>query len=561
MLSAAPAATIGLVISSAFSGALVAPAAWLSKLVVDALGNPSEKVSHLTLLAAAASLVAAAVGGIAYLGGWFAATLEGRLEQTVRYRLTEAVCRVDELAFFDDQDVNTLLVRARAASVEAPMSLVGGASTIASGLGTFVTMALVLWSAWPWMFLLILASAIPMALVQRRMSYVALGSMQTSALERDWAQYFERLAIQPNVAREARVYGCGPWILDQLGAHLRSGIQAQTRTKHRVAYLQFGMSLFGGFVSAIGCMVVAHSLAGRPNAPGSFVLFTASSVALQRIVVNVISTSGETLTALKMFADFEDFIGRARTAELPRLAVADSTLSLRLRNVGYGYKGRLDCLSSVTIDFVPGRTYLIVGPNGSGKSTLMQILAGLRAPTHGQIQWLTRSGGSTDSRGRVVIVDQDCVRYELSLADNVLLGKAAPLADLFSVLEDVGLTALTTDLSVGARTLLTLSRQDGGDQGSLLSGGQWQRVACARALCRLPADLLILDEVTSGLDAEGAEGLLRLLLQRNRRGITVLISHEPKHEVYVDEVLRLVDGELRLQPTAPRPLHPTPAAP
>ncbi|MGW4793862.1 ATP-binding cassette domain-containing protein [Nonomuraea sp. NPDC004297] len=164
----------------------------------------------------------------------------------------------------------------------------------------------------------------------------------------------------------------------------------------------------------------------------------------------------------------------------------------------------------------PGERLAIVGRNGAGKTTLVKLLAGLYAPRRG-----------TAATRPAVVVFQDFVRYPLPLRDNVRLGAPAfdgTDADVLAALEAVDALDLLRDLPDGLDTPLSRAFTGGRD----LSGGQWQKVALARAVYALDADrrrVLIVDEPTAHLDARAEREVFDRLLDHTRGRTLVLISH------------------------------------
>ncbi len=222
------------------------------------------------------------------------------------------------------------------------------------------------------------------------------------------------------------------------------------------------------------------------------------------------------------------------------------TAVIELENVGYSYGGG-ELLSDVSIELVPGSFHFLTGPSGSGKTTLLKLCYGALLPTSGQVRVFDEDMRGLDRdqmamlRRRIGVVHQDCRFLDhLPLADNIALpltvsGREAEQegSDLKELMEWVGLSSRASALPPE------------------LSGGERQRAALARAVIMSP-DVILADEPTGNVDWEMSQRLLKLLVELNRMGKTVLIaSHDlaliraAKSQVSV-RVLRITNRKLQL---------------
>jgi ATP-binding cassette subfamily B protein len=227
---------------------------------------------------------------------------------------------------------------------------------------------------------------------------------------------------------------------------------------------------------------------------------------------------------------------------------------IQLRDVWFRYSDDHPwVLRGVNLVIPAGQAVALVGLNGAGKSTLVKLLCRFYDPSRGTIHWDgvdLREVPPEDLRARISGVFQDHVAYHLSAEDNVAIGDVAAYGDLDRVraaARQAGMDETLAALPRGYQTLLTrmfLSEDDKQDPatGVVLSGGQWQRMALARAYFRAGRDLMILDEPSAGLDPE-AEAELHARIRRSRAGRTsLLISHRLNTVRDADLVVVLQDG-------------------
>jgi ATP-binding cassette subfamily B protein len=217
-------------------------------------------------------------------------------------------------------------------------------------------------------------------------------------------------------------------------------------------------------------------------------------------------------------------------------------------------------LRGVSLVIPRGQAVGLVGHNGAGKSTLVKLICRLYEPDRGTILWDGRDLRDLDLaalRDRMSVMFQDFMAYELSAAENIAVGDLGREGDRPALETAARRADIHEDLAAlpkGYDTLLTrtyfdLADRDDPQTGVLLSGGQWQRVAVARALLRADRDLLILDEPSSGLDAEAEHEIHSSLRAGRTEYATVLISHRLNTIRDTDHIVVLADGIISEQGT------------
>ena len=246
--------------------------------------------------------------------------------------------------------------------------------------------------------------------------------------------------------------------------------------------------------------------------------------------------------------NFEQFRQRNLTPvhRINAATVPKSPKSITVDSVSYRYPvGHEDVLGGVSLTLRPGQVVAIVGPNGSGKSTLAKLLCGLIPPSSGTIRWDDVDLANCDPaavRQRVAPVFQDFTRFEHTAAQAIGFGDLSRLDDREAVkhaAHEAGADSFIESLPAGYETRLSTAFAGGTD----LSGGQWQRLAIARAFFR-DAPLVIMDEPAAALDARTEMDLFERLHELGRNRMVLFISHRFATVHRADHIIVLIGGRV-----------------
>lgn len=212
-------------------------------------------------------------------------------------------------------------------------------------------------------------------------------------------------------------------------------------------------------------------------------------------------------------------------------------ISLEIEGLGFRYPGAAQPLfSGLSVRLEAGRSYALMGPSGAGKSTLVDLLAGNGSPDAGHIHVAGRILTPSDMRRLVLVVEQSPKIFSMSIRENLTLGRGYPEAHLRDVIRATRLETFVDELDAGLDTVLDY-------QAGNVSGGQLQRLALARALLQNPA-VLILDESTTGLDAEVKQALIANVKARMVNSILLFVTHDAAVAAQTDVCLQMQGGAL-----------------
>ncbi|GAA1588818.1 ABC transporter ATP-binding protein [Actinomadura kijaniata] len=525
-------------------------AAWLTKDVLDRVAADRPVLASALLLAVAGGAAALVPQVIQYVE----AEAQRAVDLTARERLYGALARMPGLRRLEDPRFHDRLSLAAETGPTGPSEVVGGALGAAQGLlmlGGFVGTLVVL-NAWM-LVPVLLAGAVALHGQFRLGRFRArLHGGLGHALRREF--FYAQLLTSLSAAKEVRLFGLGGLFGARMLTELRWSNAQRRRMDRRELLVQAGHGLLGSVVAGAGLVwAVGAARAGRLTV-GDVSMFVAAVAGVQAGLTVMVSSLGRTQEALLLFGHYRHVVTAG--PDLPAVAegeVPPLRHGIELRDVWFRYGEDLPwVLRGVNLTIPAGAATALVGPNGGGKSTLVKLLCRFYDPTRGAILWDgtdLRELPVAGLRRRIGTVFQDFMAYELSAAENIAVGDPDAREDrarIVAAARRAGCDRALAALPWGYDTVLSRAfesaEQDDPGSGVLLSGGQWQRVALARALLRDRADLLILDEPSSGLDAE-AEAEVHRGLREHRAGRTsLLVSHRLSTVRDADAIVALEEG-------------------
>lgn len=318
------------------------------------------------------------------------------------------------------------------------------------------------------------------------------------------------------------------------------------------------LALLGALVAGAGILWTVRGTALGVYSLGDLTALVAALAGTQLALSTSVLQFSQLYQHLLIFGHYADVT--AMESDLPQSAEPTATPALtqgiEFRDVWFRYDERLPwALRGVSLTLPAGQATGLVGQNGSGKSTLVKLLCRFYDPQRGTILWDgvdLRDLDPDDLRARITAVFQDYVCYELTAAENIAIGDLTALDDadrLTAAADAAGMAPTLGALPRGYQTLLSRVMVNGADPesdevGTLLSGGQWQRLAIARAAVRTDRDLMIMDEPSAGLDAR-AEYEVAEQLRHQRAGRTsLLITHRLAAMRQTDHIIVLAEGSV-----------------
>ncbi len=555
----------GVLLAGCVAGAMPLPAAWATQHLVDGLSAGTFGAGMALALATMVAGFAAAATQVSYLSAIVGASLEARSRIRSERLLLDATMRHVGTEFLDDPDEHDSLTLAREGIRMIPTLIPSAIVEVVSTLVTFVGYGVLLWSSWPLMVLALVAVSAPTAYIQVRINHASGRIVERNAPAQRWERYFGSLFVTPDAARDMRLHGSSGYLRTRFDAALSQAQWSEVAAVKKATGARMALVGAHGLVVVAGTAWAAVGAAHGRVTVGDFVLFTTAVMAIQTRAASLLNLQGRLSVSLRLFGHYQRFVRANSTStasELSHVPLPTPCLSdaIHFEDVWFRYSEDQEwILRGLNLTIPAGKTTALVGPNGAGKSTIVRLLLRLNTPSRGRVLWdgvdIARFD-PVDYRRHVTGVLQERPRYEMSLRDNVSLGRDSRLGSggpdeaTYTELAAARLTGMIESLPHGADTMLSTQRRDAsGDAGITLSGGQWDRVAVARAryaqLLGEPIDLVVLDEPNAGLDPISEAQLMGDILAFGEGATRLIISHRLGLVAESDHVVVMSDGEIR----------------
>ncbi|MFK3979497.1 ABC transporter ATP-binding protein [Micromonospora sp. NPDC050397] len=535
-------ATVGAGVMAAFG--LLATQRVLVELFAG--GPTPDKVTAalpaLGLLAAATAVRA----GLGIATGYAQNGLNPRVSREVERGLFEVTTLVrldafDEDAFADDME--------RASrGTDSAIALVQGAMNLLAGLVSLLAVTVAVIVIHPLLLLALLVATLPNAWAALRAGHQRYQTYIAGSVRRRRRWILHRLMAERASAPELRSYGLRRFLLDQYDRVMGVETEIQIALARRVTTTTSVGSVIGGLATGVVYVLLGVLLLNGQIPLAAAATCVIAVQAAQRSLTTVTFHIDHIYSDGQHFSDYTGFMTRADNY-LPAAAGGTPVSPLReltVRGVSLRYPERVDpAVDDVTLTIRAGQTVAFVGENGSGKTTLAAMIAALRAPSEGSVEWNGRDLRDWDPdglRARIAVVTQEYHKWPFTAATNIAIGDPdnEPRQDRIELAAERAVAhEMIRDLPHGYETLLDRTFANGQD----LSGGQWQRITAARGFLR-EAELLIMDEPSSALDPRAEDALFQAIRDRQGRVTTILITHRLANVRHADRIFVLHDGAL-----------------
>ena len=535
-------------------GLLPAAIVYLSKILVDslvaALGSGSALADvrpllwPLMLLVLTLVLMAVAQSGLKIIRSIQSQMVQDRISAMIQRQCTQL-----DMSFYESSVSFDKLHRAKSDSAHRSLELVEALSSLLQNSITLTAMALILIPYGWWAPAALSASTLPVLFVvlYHRLRYYRWSIENTENERLAW--YYDWLLTGRDSAAEIRIFSLAEYFgaaFSRLREILRSESLALTRTQ---AGADLGAALFALLVTGLAMAWMVWRAVAGAFTMGDLALFYQAFNQGQRLMRALLENLGRMYGNSLFLADFFDFLDlkpRIGDPEHPQPVPEEINRRIRLQNVSFSYPGSSGrVLDGFSLNIEAGAITAVVGANGAGKSTLIKLLCRLYDPDSGIITFDDidiRDFALADLRRMVTVLFQEPLRYHATVADNIWFGDIRQEKDQAALAEAArvaGSERLVAGLADAYRTRLGRWFENSIE----LSGGEWQRLALARAFFR-KAPIIILDEPTSGMDSWSEIEWLRRFRRLARGRTTFIIAHRLTTAMQADIIHVLDQGKI-----------------
>lgn len=475
------------------------------------------------------------------------AMLAERFSNETSLRLMAHAATVD-LEDFEDSDFQDRLERARR-QASGRTSLIGQLFGQAQDALTVATFAAGLVIYAPWLIALLAVALVPAFIGEAHFNAEVYALNYRRTPQRRELDYLRQTAASAETAKEVKIFGLNAFLI----ARYRAVADAFYAANRRIAWRRAG---WGSLLSALGTAayyaayvyIVWRTLHGDFSIGDLTFLagsFRRLNALLESLLTGFSQVAGQALYLDDLFSFFA-VAPRLRVSSSPRPFPTTLREGYVFDGVGFRYPGaKAWAVRGLSLTVRAGETLALVGENGAGKTTLVKLLTRLYDPDEGRVLLEGHDLREYDLealRANVGVIFQDFVRYHLSAADNIAVGRIDARDDAARIV-DAARRSLADEviehLAGGYDQVLGRRFRSGVD----LSGGEWQKIAIARAYMR-DAPVLVLDEPTAALDARAEFEVFRRFQELSATKTTLLISHRFSSVRMADRIAVLVDGRV-----------------
>jgi ATP-binding cassette, subfamily B, bacterial len=561
-----PRYVVGILVLRVMRSAVPLAVLWIGKLIVDEVvqaiaasgrGDPVPW-TRLALLVGIELGIALVGEGLSRLSALLESLLGDLFANRTSVQLMQHAATLD-LEQFEDAEIYDKLERARRQTV-GRIGLFTMLLATLQDLITLVSLSVALAVYVPWLLILLVVAVLPSLLGETHFASLGYSLLYSWTPERRQLDYLRYIGASDISAKELKLFGLSDFLVGRYDRLSQEFYEANKALSVRRSVVSTLLAIVGtlGYYGAYG-VIIYLTVIGHQSRAGPFTIgvltflagsFRQSRDLIQRVLLSLAQVFEQALYLDDLFS-FLELEPKIRLKPGARAVPVPIKAGFVFEGVGFKYPGSEQwAVRGLDFSLAPGERLALVGENGAGKTTLVKLLARLYDPTEGRILLDgvdLREYDIESLRRNVGVIFQDFVRYDFALKENIAVGNIERVGDepAIKTAAERSLADSVAQRLAGRYDQMLGKRFEGGVD---LSGGEWQKVALARAYMR-DAQLLILDEPTAALDARAEYEVFLRFSELTKGRMAVLISHRFSTVRMADRILVLKSGRIVEQGT------------
>jgi ATP-binding cassette subfamily B protein len=452
------------------------------------------------------------------------------------------------LAQFEDSEFYDKLNRARQEASTKPLSLVNRTFSLIQNTIALASYAGLLIQFSVFAVLILVAAGLPLFFAEAKFSGERFRVFQWRSPLRRMLLYLEIVLAREDHAKEVKLFNLGPRLMQRYRDIFKGLYEEERRLTIRRDSWGFALGLISSLAFYGAYVWVALAAIQGTISLGQMTMYLMVFKQGQSAVSAMLSSIGGMYEDNLYLSNLYEYLEQPMQVSGGEATEgADPSQGIVFDDVSFTYPGvATPAIDRLSLTIGPGQHVALVGHNGSGKTTLVKLLAGLYAPDSGRISYQATDLAEWNPRAlrdRIGVIFQDFTRYQLKVGENIGVGDVGAM-------DEAGRWARAAEQSQASEFIELLTEgyetQLGRwfNKGQELSGGQWQRIALARAFMREGAEILVLDEPTSSMDAETETQVFEHFRALARDRIVILISHRFSTVRQADTIVLMEHGKI-----------------
>lgn len=472
----------------------------------------------------------------------------------IRLKIIAKAKTVDQ-ASFDCPEFYEKLENANREAGNRPIGILNATFNVISAAISIVSFIIILSTLSPWAPLVMIVAALPAAFVNYHFRRRSFWFIRNNSKERRQMNYYSGLMVDKNYSKEIKILGLGDTFVNKYETVFRRYYKGLKKIVLKEGTMRV---LVGVLMALANCALfayVAYDVVFGDGMIGDYSLYTGALSSVATYVTELVTATAMIYEGTLFIDNMINYMKEeptvvaniAANTKEARVPERGACHKIELRNVSFTYPGMKEpVLKNVNLTFKTGESTVIVGLNGAGKTTLIKLICRLYDPTEGEIYldgYPLKEYAPDKYYDMFGIIFQDFGRYSESASENIRFGDVNREFNK----EDIEISAINSgadsfirELPMGYDTALTRIFEENGTE---LSGGQWQKLSVARAFYK-DSDILIMDEPTASLDAIAEQEIFNRFEKLSDGKISIFISHRLSSATTADKIVVLGSGRI-----------------